>query len=273
MFFYFAKVFSVTHGFNPNNSSGERQDKETSTVEYYQCENCGFCLSKTHALMSPEIFSRVNNIFHGSYHNTNVCPDDLHWKERLKEQSDLIADLYKIGLLDTSKPWLDYACGDGFLSNQLALHHQLHLEKYDRYEPNTIGYLTDQNLIPQSFNFVVTTSVFEHLTKREHFDEINSLVSENGVMGLHTMVRETIPCDPAWFYLLPVHCAFHTNKSMSLLFDQWEYQCSVYHVESRIWFWFKTNPEKVERIVQEANKRFNVPQYIFKHGFVDYWKE
>jgi cyclopropane fatty-acyl-phospholipid synthase-like methyltransferase len=52
-------------------------------------------------------------------------------------------------------------------------------------------------MIQGSFDFVISTSVFEHLTLREHFDGINKLVYEHGVLGLHTLVRENIPCDPA----------------------------------------------------------------------------
>ncbi len=144
--------------------------------------------------------------------------------------------------------------------------------KFDRYEQNTNGYLHEHDLKKGGFDFVVTTSVFEHLTRREHFDEINALVSADGVMGLHTMVRESIPPDPTWFYLLPVRCAFHTNKSMSILFEQWGYQCSIYHVEARIWFWFKSDPDQIEEIVCNANKRPHAPLYLFKRGFLDYWK-
>lgn len=255
---YFSKSFTERH---------------LENVDYCRCEHCGLCLSKTHVEMSPEAFSEVNGDFHGRYHHTDSCPDDLRWKDRLKEQADLIADLYGLGLLDRSKPWLDYACGDGYLSDRLAAGHRLELLKYDRYEPDSQGYLDEKDLVPRGFNLVVTTSVFEHLTRREYFDEINALVSDDGVMGLHTMVKEVVPKDPDWFYLLPVHTTLHTNKSMEILFEQWGYRSSIYHVETRIWFWFKTEPERVEKIVRESNKRPGAPRYVYKKGFVDYWKE
>jgi hypothetical protein len=93
-------------------------------------------------------------------------------------------------------------------------------------------------------------------------------------MGIHTLVAEKIPASADWFYLLPVHCAFYTNKSMQLLFDQWGYSASIYHMNSRLWIWFKTDPGAVEKIVKDANARPGREYftYHFKRGFMDYWK-
>ena len=43
--------------------------------------------------------------------------------------------------------------------------------------------------------------MFEHITKREHLEHINSLVKDDGVLIIHTLVRENIPKDPFWFYV------------------------------------------------------------------------
>ncbi len=72
--------------------------------------------------------------------------------------------------------------------------------------------------------------------------------------------------------LHPVHCVFHTNRSMEVLFKPWGYRCSIYHVEARRWWWFKGNPQEVEAKIREANRRPQGPTYLFKEGFVDYWK-
>jgi hypothetical protein len=126
--------------------------------------------------------------------------------------------------------------------------------------------------VPGSFDFVITTAVFEHLTLREQFDYVEALLSENGVLGLHTLVCENVPADPTWFYLLPVHCAFHTNRSMEILFRQWGYACSVYNVAAETWLWFKNDSQEVEAVIGWANLRADGPHYVFKRGFVDYWK-
>ena len=144
--------------------------------------------------------------------------------------------------------------------------------KYDKFMSKSDGYIDDIAINFQQFDFVITTSVFEHFTKRKDFDFVHSLVSDEGVMGLHTLVREDVPNDPEWFYLSPTHCSFHTNKSMSLLLEQWGYIESIYNVDARLWLFFKPNLKNVEQIIEIANKRIDKPNYIYNEGFVDYWK-
>jgi hypothetical protein len=257
MSFFFSKKF---------NSFGLK------TVDYWRCDNCGFCMSKTHADMTDTEWQVLNYEYHATYQGAECNTDDPLWIERLETQATVLNDAAEIGFLNENGRWLDYACGDGKLSELLKVKNRS-LLKYDRYMPNSADYLDDNAINNKSFDFVITTSVFEHFTLRKQFDSVETLVSDSGVLGLHTLVCENIPCDSSWFYLLPVHCAFHTNKSMSLLFEQWGYISSVYNVEARLWFWFKqNNSEEIEKLVEFANKRTNKPNYIFKNGFVDYWK-
>lgn len=240
-------------------------------VDYWRCRNCGFSISKTHAEMTPDEWAKLNQEYHSAYLGQDFNPDDPRWISRLQSQAKLLSDAAKIGLLNADGRWLDYACGDGKLSELLADRGR-ELLKYDRYMGRPEDYLSDPDLRPGSFDFLITTSVFEHFTLREQFDAVEKLVSEGGVLGLHTLVCEDIPCDPSWFYLLPVHCAFHTNRSMSLLLQQWGYVASAYNVDARLWLCFKKPPVDVRERIEQANQRPEGPHYIFADGFVDYWK-
>jgi hypothetical protein len=240
--FFFAKRFDV-HGL------GE--------VEYWRCDHCGFTLSKTHAEMSQADWERLNREHHAAYQGTGIDAGDPRWLTRLESQAEVLKGAAARGLIRPGR-WLDYACGDGKLSDLLRERGGPELAKYDRYMRQP-GYLDEAALAPRSFDFVVTTSVFEHLTRREQFDAIEALVAGDGVLGLHTLVCEEVPQDPSWFYLAPVHCAFHTNRSMEILFRQWGYTASVYSVPARLWLWLRREPGNVEG-------------YEFKRGFVDYWK-
>lgn len=240
-------------------------------VDYWRCSNCGYSMSKTHTDMTAGEWAALNHEYHSTYQGKDFNPDDPRWIARLQSQAMVLSDAARVGLLDIDGKWLDYACGDGKLSDLLQNEGRT-LLKYDRYMSRQKGYLSDNEIIPGRFDFVLTTSVFEHFTLREQFDAVEALVSDNGVLGLHTVVCENIPCDTSWFYLLPVHCAFHTNKSMSLLFKQWGYKYSVYNLESRLWFWFKQSATDIRERVECANRRPNGPSYIIKNGFVDYWK-
>lgn len=240
-------------------------------VDYWRCQDCGFVAAKTLFDMTDAEWAALNHEYHSTYQGKEANPDDPRWTARLQIQANVLSDAAEKGFLNGNGRWLDYACGDGKLSELLQDRGQ-NLLKYDRYMSRREDYLDDTELAPGSFDFVITTSVFEHFTQREPFDSVEALVSENGVLGLHTLVSEIVPCDPSWFYLLPVHCAFHTNKSMSLMFEQWDYTSSVYNVDSRLWLWFKQPPADIQERVECANKRPHGPSYVFKNGFVDYWK-
>lgn len=244
------------------------------TAEYWRCCNCGFVISKTHVEMVPAAWQRLNCEFHALYQGTGSesALDDVRWLMRLQNQARILHDAQQVGLLNKNDRWLDYACGDGTLSTILRTRYNLDLLNYERYMPKVEGYIDDCELMPGSFDFVITTSVFEHFTRREQFDFVEALVSGQGVLGTHTLVCENVPADPTWFYLNPVHCSFHTNRSMEILFRQWGYTCSIYNVEAQLWLWFKNDPREIEESIRRANSRTDGPSYIFKEGFVDYWK-
>lgn len=242
-------------------------------VHYSECPECGFVASRTHFQLPAAEWSRLNEEYHGSYQGTDSAMDDPRWLERLNRQTVVIADMKESGLIPQKRPWVDYGCGDGKLPDFLKNRHGVTLLKYDRYMKSP-GYLPDSDMKPGAFDFVIHTSVLEHMRDRATMDEIAGLVSETGVLGIHTLVMERIPLDPSWFYLLPVHCAFYSNESMSRLFKAWGFTSSIYHVEARLWLFFRGDPAEVEAQVARANARPGKEdfRYLFKRGFMDYWK-
>ena len=242
------------------------------TAEYWRCVDCGFVVCRTLVEMAPAEWEKVNHEWHAAYQGSAWDARDPNWNTRLRNQARMLYDAQQVGLLDRDGRWLDYACGDAKLSSILRTQYRLHLLNYERYMPKRDGYIEDTELVPGSFDFVITTSVLEHFTRREQFDFVHGLVSSTGVLGIHTLVCENVPADPTWFYLHPVHCAFHTNRSMEVLFKQWDCTCSIYSVDAQLWLWFKRNPREVAAAIGQANRRADGPSYIFKEGFVDYWK-
>jgi hypothetical protein len=257
---YFTKDFGGSFGLNG--------------VDYWKCKVCGLVVSKTHFDMSLKEWEELNVRYHSSFHGTDECEDDPRWIERLTAQSIAISELKRIGILPPyldDFPWMDYACGDGKLVDMLG-DKGLQALKFDRYMNTQNGqYINNEQLKEKKYGVVLNTSFFEHVRNIEPLDEIAGMVAENGVLAVHTMVRESIPNDPTWFYLLPVHCVFYTNKSMQILFDRWKFKASIYHVESRMWFWFKRDVERVREIIEREKNELS-GEYHFKKGFVDYWK-
>jgi hypothetical protein len=239
-------------------------------VEYCRCVNCGFVLSKTHAEMSALKWELLNDQYHRSYHGSGSCPDDPNWVRRLKCQARTINELVKVRILSTKLPWVDYGSGDGKLADMLTKNMQLKVNKFDKYSKQK-DFLSYETLIGRKYSVVINCSVFEHILSLPSLQEITSLVADDGVFALHTLAREEIPKDPGWFYLLPVHCAFYTNRSMEILFANLGFNASVYHVDSRMWFWFRKNGDRVRQILHTQKNRMK-GEYHFKFGFVDYWK-
>lgn len=239
--------------------------KTLGKVEYVKCKSCGFVCSKTVCEMNEDKWNELNIEAHSSYQHKESNIVDPRWIQRLKNQSDIISVLEKEGVLNYSKGnWVDYGCGDGKLCDYIYDRNKLKIEKYDKYMGDST-YMTDKELKKGFFDVVITTSVFEHFCKIDKLDEVINLLSENGVLVLHTLVAEEIPKDPNWFYLEPVHVALYSNKSMEILFKRWGFECSLYHPNSQFWFFFKSKTI-FEKSLLDSHSLF------YKEGFMDYWK-
>jgi len=241
-------------------------------VSYTRCGECGFVSSRTHQEMTEEQWKTLNARYHGGYLGKKSNSDDPRWLERISAQADVIGRLAQASLLPQVRPWVDWGCGDGKLADLLS-DAGLATGKYDEFMgARAAGWATTDELQPASFDFVISTSVFEHFRRSSDFSRVLELVGSSGVVGLHTMVREAVPRDPNWFYLLPVHCAFFTNTSMQILFEKWGFSSSLYAIDARMWFWFRSEAEGTAIALRRAGLLHD-EGYRFKHGFVDYWTE
>lgn len=254
MSFHFSKTFNIFG---------------LEVVDYVLCSHCGFVCSKTHFEMKLEKWEKLNFEVHTHY---NSMPDDPNNNPPpYFEQATMFNILMRFDVIPKNN-WVDWASGEGRLSIILDKCFSLKLNNYDKYINPIMNQIHESDLINMKCNMVVNSALFEHVTNNETLDSINNLVSDNGVLAIHTLVREEIPKDPNWFYLLPVHCAFHTNRSMSILMEKWGYSCSVYCLASKTWILFKNNPAVIRKSVCEINNVVKKEYLFFKEGFVDYWK-
>jgi len=220
--------------------------------------------------MSDREWVDLNYRCHADYQGQDTPPDrDPRWIERLHDEAVCVHGLWQAGVLPHKLPWVDFGCGDGKLADQLG-RRGVPVLKFDRYMGDD-SYLTEEQLAATRYEVVLNTAVFEHLRRRPQLDEIAGLIAPGGVFALHVLVREEIPPDPDWFYLHAAHCSFFTNRSMQILFDQWGFYSSLYHVESRLWFWFRQEPEPLQRFLDRP-ERFVRGEICYKKGFADYWK-
>jgi hypothetical protein len=217
-------------------------------VEYERCEGCGMVVSATHQGMTPQQWSALNHDYHRWFFATQGGKDDPRRMARLERQAGCIALLAWMNLLSCDLPWLDYGAGDGAMGAILK-GLDLPVQTYDLGDAKPQG----------CYDVVISTSVFEHARALAELDDCAALVSDGGVLALHTWVGETVPQDPAWFYYLAPHSAFYTNAAMKELFWRWGFRASLYNVDARLWFWFKQDSGPVDG-------------YEYKYGFMDYWR-
>lgn len=239
-------------------------------VHYWRCAGCGLVVSKSHFEMTDREWQQLNHDCHAAYQGGEQNRYDPSWLARLNAQRDNLVELASAGVLPRRRPWIDYGCGDGKLADMLGMQ-DLPTLKYDKYAPaHEAGFVGDEALRCK-FPVVINTSVLEHVRGIEALDEMANLVDDDGVFALHTLVRESIPNDPTWFYLMPVHTVFYTNRSMQTLFDRWRFTASIYHVPSRMWFAYRREPGCLAEFV-ERKQAAGSKDFCYKRGFVDYWK-
>ena len=224
--------------------------------------------------MTPSQWSSLNESWH---HNLEKNPDTrIGNQPPYADQALALTILKKNNIIDIDDA-LDYAAGYGTLSNFLLKYLDTRLNIFDRYvrmENENNLYIDEASL--RKYRLVVNSAMFEHVLDRHALNEVNSLVADDGVLMLHTVVCERIPKDPDWFYFTPVvHTAFHTNKSMGLLMEQWGYAASIYSPQAKSWFLFKKQHPQLsglEEKISGINGEVQTKYFHYKAGFVDYWK-
>jgi Methyltransferase domain len=245
--------------------------KDIGEIRYYKCTHCGFTISKTHGEMVLERWQKLNFDFHELLENRNDNEMQINQPPYI-EQATMLKVLSDNSIINMENP-LDYAGGYGTLSNILSMYFNINLPIYEPYVHNEEQnkYILKKDL--KKYSTVICSGLFEHLTTRQSFEEINNCVVNDGCLIIHTRISEEIPADPNWFYLNPpVHCAFHTNKSMQILMNQWGYVSSVYCLSARLWILIKKDNGNIKEIAKKINKEFQTNYLVYKNGFVDFWK-
>ena len=243
--------------------------KDIGPVSYSKCPDCGFTASETHHAMAKSTWEYINNEFHRLIENPELITPG---QPPYIEQAAMMKVLSVSGIID-GVDMVDYAGGYGTLSNILDRYFRMKLPIYDPYIQNgdRERYVEKKDL--RKYKTLINSALFEHLRTREEFNGINDCVTDDGCMIVHTVICERIPKDPNWFYLdPPVHCAFHTNRSMELLIEQWGYQATLYCPRAKCWVLLKKPSDDLKGRIEALNMELQTDYLIYRKGFVDYWK-
>lgn len=243
---------------------------DIGTIEYYKCSQCGFVLSKTHRDLDENKWNKLNQQFH--HYIENPSNDKKLNQPPYAEQAMMLNLLGRNEIINTDS-MIDYAAGYGTLSNVVEKYFNLNLPIYDEYIKIGGSGRYIQELELETYKTVINSAMFEHVLSRESLNHLNNLADKDGCLIIHTVVCENVPNDPNWFYLVPpVHTAFHTNKSMEILMDQWGYRSSIYCPPSKCWVLLRDNIEDIKKKIAELNQELQSKWFYCKDGFVDYWK-
>lgn len=244
--------------------------REIGAVEYYKCTKCDFVLSKTHGELDEAAWSKLNDLFH--HHLENPDNEKNINQPPYAEQAMMLSLLGQNGVINTGS-MIDYAAGYGTLSRILQKYHSIQLPIFDPYvQADDSGRYIDKSAL-KTYKTVINSAMFEHVLKRDDLNYVNNIVDSDGCLIIHTVVCENIPNDSNWFYLRPpVHTAFHTNKSMEILMNQWGYKSSIYCPQSKCWVLLRSDKNHTKDIIKKINEELQNIWFISKNGFVDYCK-
>jgi hypothetical protein len=244
--------------------------RDIGPVDYHKCTHCGFVLSETHRNLGEREWSELNHRFH-HYIEDPESSNAIN-QPPYAEQAMMLKMLGKTGLINTDT-MLDYAAGYGTLSGILCKYFNLEMPIFDPYikDEGSSRYVAREDL--GTYKTVINSAMFEHVLERAHLDELFNLVDSDGCLIIHTVVCENVPKDPEWFYLRPpVHTAFHTNKSMNILMEQWGFKSSIYSPPAKSWVLLTEEVAAVEGQVAALNEELQAKWFYSKAGFMDYWK-
>ncbi|MFL9959860.1 methyltransferase domain-containing protein [Paraburkholderia sediminicola] len=239
-------------------------------VDYARCTHCGFVSSITHGTLDAEVWGTLNARFH--HFLENPASEKTCNQPPYAEQAMMLALLGTNGIVSTDS-MVDYAAGYGTLSSILHKYHDIDLPVFDPFVKNEGAhhYIDIENL--GKYRTVINSAMFEHVRSREDLDAVNRLVDKDGCLIIHTVICENVPNDPNWFYLVPpVHTAFHTNASMRILMREWGYASSLYCPPAKCWVLFKRDQPGLSDAIESINQELQSIWFVFKNGFVDYWK-
>lgn len=241
--------------------------EELGRVFYGRCAICGFVASSTHADLTEAAWQRINTAFHERRDVAAGRAGLDRWRARADGYASAIQEAAAAGAIPDGGPWLDYGCGSGDLTSLIEERSKRAILRYEPFMPGSGGTWVDAHALPSgSCDLVINTAMFEHVRDRQPLDHLASLVSRRGALALHTVVVESVPDDPTWFYLLPVHCAFFTNEAMRRLCTQWGFQSSAYHRDARLWLLFRRPLVEIPDALQRE-------PWICREGFVAYWTQ
>jgi len=182
------------------------QDKKR---EYFRCRNC-------HIIFVPQIYHLDNEKEKKRY--------DLHINN--SNDKNYISFLSRIinPLISYISPYsngLDFGCGPGPILKKILCDYNYNIDEFDIYFKN------DSHLLNKKWDFIVSTEVFEHLSKPyDVLLQLWSILNYNGIILIMTNLYHNEIDFKSWYYKGdPTHISFFSKETF-----QWisrEINCNI----------------------------------------------
>ena len=186
--------------------NGNLADYHCDKHRYYlQCEQC--------LLVSvPQQFHLSSAAEKQVYDQHQNSPHDMGYREFLAKLATPL-----IARLSNKSRGLDFGSGPG-PTLSIMLEDQGHSMKvYDVY------YAKDETVLGQSYDFITSTEVVEHLANPKlELERLWSLIEPGGYLGLMTKLVADKKSFSSWHYKNdPTHIAFFSKDTFNYLARQW----------------------------------------------------
>lgn len=123
---------------------------------------------------------------------------------------------------------LDFGSGPGPTLSLMFAEAGYKCANYDPY------FAPDDKLLAQTYNFIVSSEVFEHLSQPAlELDQLVSLLKPKGLLGIMTQRPTSQAAFQNWHYLAdPTHITFYSTETFTWLAQQWRLE--VIHVAKSV---------------------------------------
>lgn len=169
--------------------------------DYHRCQNCQLVFVPAAFHLQPEAEKAV-------YDQHQNDPQDRHYRRFLNRLCEPV-----LAKLSNGAQGLDFGCGPGPTLALLFEDAGHACANYDLY------YCNQPDVLQQSYDFICSTEVFEHLSEPGQIAaQLVALLKPGGWLALMTKRLTTDDAFPNWHYTLdPTHITFFADESFRWL--------------------------------------------------------
>jgi len=179
--------------------------------KYWECK---VCLAKF--LDRANFLNPAEEKIHYLSHQNNIS--DLRYRKFLSRLSTPLKTK-----LSKANKGLDYGCGHGPALVDIFRSDGFSMDLYDPF------FFPNKFIFSKKYDFISCTETVEHFFEpSQEFDTLDSLLKENGWLGIMTCFMTKDQFFKNWYYRKdPTHVVFYCEKTFDIIAQQRNWSCEV----------------------------------------------